>query len=92
VKFLHIIFINNGGFDGIYLQFVCWFVGTLNKSATFLFKRAFKVMKNGIYVIVMALLVAELFKILIYANYMNCDITGWTQKLCKITKNGIIYL
>ena len=33
-----------------------------------LFQRAFKVMKNGIYFIVMALLVAELFKILIYAN------------------------
>ena len=33
-----------------------------------LFKRAFKMMKNGLYFIVIALLVAELFKILIYAN------------------------
>ena len=29
---------------------------------------AFKMMKNGIYFIVIAFLVAELFKILIYAN------------------------
>ena len=33
-----------------------------------LFKRAVKVMKNGVYIIVIALLVAELFKILIYTN------------------------
>ena len=33
-----------------------------------LFERAFKVMKNGVYFIVIALLVAELFKILVYAN------------------------
>ena len=33
-----------------------------------LFKRAFKMMKNGVYFIVIALLVAKLFKILIYAN------------------------
>ena len=33
-----------------------------------LFERAFKMMKNGIYFIVIALLVAKLFKILIYAN------------------------
>ena len=33
-----------------------------------LFQRAFKMMKNGVYFIVIALLVAELFKILIYAN------------------------
>ena len=33
-----------------------------------LFKRDFKMMKNGIYFIVIALLLAELFKILIYAN------------------------
>ena len=33
-----------------------------------LFERAFKMMKNGVYFIVIALLVAELFKILIYAN------------------------
>ena len=33
-----------------------------------LFERAVKMIKNGIYFIVIALLVAELFKILIYAN------------------------
>ena len=33
-----------------------------------LFERAFKMMKNGVYFIVIAPLVAELFKILIYAN------------------------
>ena len=38
------------------------------KFAISLFERAFKMMKNGIYFIVIALLVAELFKILIYAN------------------------
>ena len=30
--------------------------------------RAFKMMKNGVYFIVIAVLVAKLFKILIYAN------------------------
>ena len=33
-----------------------------------LFERAFKVTKNGIYFFVIALLVAELFKVLIYTN------------------------
>ena len=33
-----------------------------------LFKRAFKMMENGVYFIVIALLVAELFWILIYTN------------------------
>ena len=33
-----------------------------------LFERAFKMMKNGVCFIVIALLVGELFKILIYAN------------------------
>ena len=32
-------------------------------------------MKNGVYFIVIALLVAELFKILIYANQRTCDVT-----------------
>ena len=32
------------------------------------FERTFKMMKNGVYFIVIALLVAELLKILIYAN------------------------
>ena len=33
-----------------------------------LFERAFKMMKNGVYFISIALLVAELFQVLIYAN------------------------
>ena len=40
-------------------------------------------MKNGVYFIVIALLVAELFKILIYANKMTCDVTGCTQSGVK---------
>ena len=51
-----------------------------------LFERAFKMMKNGVYFIVIALLVAELFKILIYANYTTCDITLWTQNDVKSQK------
>ena len=38
------------------------------KCFIILLERAFKMMINGIYFIVIALLVAELFKILIYAN------------------------
>jgi len=41
--------------------------------------RAFKMKKNGIYFIAMAFLVAELFKILIYANKRTCDVSSWTQ-------------
>ena len=37
-------------------------------------------MKNGVYFIVIALLVAELFKIWVYANEMTSDVTLWTQK------------
>ena len=48
-----------------------------------LLRRAFKVMKNGVYLIVIAFLVAELFKILIYANKMACDVTMWTQNDVK---------
>ena len=40
--------------------------------------------KNGVYFIVIALLVAELFKILIYANLMTCDVTGWTHYIFKV--------
>ena len=38
------------------------------KCFIMLFGRAFKMTKNGVYFIVMALFFAELFKILIYAN------------------------
>lgn len=44
-------------------------------------------MKNGVYFIVIALLVAELFKILIHANYMTCDVILWTQSGVKSQKN-----
>ena len=40
-------------------------------------------MKNGFYFIRIALLVAQLLKILVYANWMTCDITLWTQNDVK---------
>ena len=36
-------------------------------------------MKNGVYFIVIAFLFAELFKILVYANWITSDVTLWTQ-------------
>ena len=48
-----------------------------------LLKRAFKVMKNGVYFMVITFLVAKLFNILIYANYRTCDVTMWTQNDVK---------
>ena len=42
--------------------------------------------KNGVYFIVIALLVPELFNILIYANLMTCDVTGWSQSGVKSQK------
>jgi len=50
--------------------------------------RAFKVMKNGVYSIVITFLVAALFGILICASWRTCDVMMWTQ-WCKITKYGI---
>ena len=47
-------------------------------------------MNNGIYFIVIALLVAELFKILVYANQITSDVTLWTQK--NVTSQKIEYL
>ena len=44
--------------------------------------------KNGVYFIVIALLVAELFKILVYANEMTCDVTLWTQNYVTSQKMG----
>ena len=43
-------------------------------------------MKNGVYFIVIAPLVAKLFKILINANLMTCDIKMWTQSDVKSQK------
>ena len=41
-------------------------------------------MKNGVYFNVIVLLVAELFKILIYANYITSDdVKMWTQSDVK---------
>ena len=40
-------------------------------------------MKNGVYFIVIALLVAKLFKILIYANERTCGNTMWKQNDVK---------
>jgi len=42
-------------------------------------------MKNGVYIIVRAFLVAELFRILVYADYMTCDRLTTVME-CKITK------
>ena len=49
-------------------------------------------MKSGVCFIVIALVVAELFKILIYANYMTCCVTKWTQNDVKSQKMEIISL
>ena len=43
-------------------------------------------MKNGVYFIVIALFVAELFKILIYANLITCDVILWTKRGVKSQK------
>ena len=43
-------------------------------------------MESGVYFIVLALLVAELFKILIYANQMTYDVLMWTQDDVKARK------
>jgi len=43
-------------------------------------------MKNDVYFIVTALLVAEIFKILIHANEMTCDVTPWPQSDAKSQK------
>ena len=51
-----------------------------------LFERPFKVMKNGVYFIVIALLVVELFEILIYANEMTCDVTLLTRNDVQLQK------
>ena len=40
-------------------------------------------MKNAICFIVIALLVAKLFKILFYENWRTCDNTRWTQNDVK---------
>ena len=40
-------------------------------------------MKNGVYFIVIALLVAKFFTILIYANQIACDVILWTQSDVK---------
>ena len=45
--------------------------------------RAFRANKNGIYFIVIAVLVVELFKILFYANSRTCDVTMLTQHDAK---------
>ena len=43
-------------------------------------------MKNSVNFIVIALLVAELSKILIYANQMSCNVIMWTQSYVKSQK------
>ena len=43
-------------------------------------------MMKGVYFLVIALLVPELFKILIYANQMTCDVTTDTKSGAKSQK------
>ena len=52
------------------------------KCFIILIERAFKMMKNGVYFIVIAPLIAELFKIL-----MTCDVTMWPQSGVKSQKH-----
>ena len=47
--------------------------------------------KNGVYIIVREFVVAELCRILVYADYMTCDRLTITVKECKITKPVQIY-
>ena len=57
---------------------VCWHGNIVYSSQTYgaydtkrficLFKRAVKMIEKGVYFIVIVLLIAELFKVLIYAN------------------------
>ena len=58
----------------------------MTKNFISLFERAFKLMKNGVCFVVIALVVAELFKILIYANQMTYCVTKWTQHDVKSQK------
>jgi len=46
--------------------------------------------KNGVCFIVIALLVAELFKILVCAGWMTSDVTLWTQN--GVTSQKMEYL
>jgi len=46
-------------------------------------------MESGVCFIVVALLVAELFRILICAGWMACDVTVWTQSGVESQINGI---
>ena len=48
-------------------------------------RKNFQSEKEGLNFIVIASLVAKLFKILIYANQITCEVT----KLCIMTKYGI---
>jgi len=55
-----------------------------------LFERAFKMMKNGVHFTVIALLVAQLFKILVYASWVACGVALWTQN--GVTSQKMEYL
>ena len=47
-------------------------------------------MKNGVYFIAIAFLLAELFKIFVYANLINCDVTLWTPN--DVNQQNMEYL
>jgi len=48
------------------------------------------VMGSGVYFVVIALLVAELFKILVCASWMTCGVALWTQN--GVTSQKMEYL
>ena len=60
------IFVENIEDDILFLIFISFFIKCIGHEI--LLGRAFRAMKNGFYFIVIAVLVAELFKIMDYAN------------------------
>jgi len=49
------------------------------------------VMRNGIYFIVIAFCVAELFKVLVHANWMTCGVAMWTRNGVKWQNMEYLY-
>jgi len=48
-----------------------------------LLERAFRAMKNGVCFVVIAVLVAELFKMMVCAGWVTCDVAMLTQNDAK---------
>jgi len=49
------------------------------------------VMRNGIYFIVIAFCVAELFKVLVRADWMTCGVAMWTRNGVKWQNMEYLY-